>query len=193
MIERKTKDLKVIFSNKKNSLDKNGWMTKEEEKTPELSALEKILVTVWPKEKPNDYDATFDHTNINWIGIETADVLNALEKYINVKQRNLHPLYHHWFNHQLTFLLIDTIKQLRNLSQNINRISELTLANSVRIVEEVENGVYHDFIEDKYYCLEVYKEYPGQVDDAATYGDYGIREIPKPEHIMKIDIEKQGC
>lgn len=180
--------------NKKNSFNEKGRIVNEEkEETPELSALEKILVTFWPKEKPNDCDATFDHTNINWIRIKSADVLMATEKYIDVKQLNLHPLYHHWFNRQLTFLLIDTIKQLRNLSQNINRISELTLANSVRIVEEVENGVYHDFIEDKYYCLEVYKEYPGQVDDAATYGDYGIREIPKPEHIMKIDIEKQGC
>lgn len=136
-------------------------------------------------------DGEDDKTNINWLNIQGNDVERSINKYITFKPcvSSYKKLRLDWdadyilwaFRERTTFFIVDSSDLLPKDSVSLEKLRTTSIDNTIRIVEMISKGIYHDFVEEKFYRLEVDETWWGSVDDAATYGAYHIYEITEDE------------
>ena len=140
-------------------------------------------------------DGEDDKTNINWLRIQGNDVERSISEYIAFKPRvgSYENIKLDWdarhilwaFHERTTFFIVDSQDSLPKEERALASLKNISMDNSIRIVEMISKGIYHDFVEEKYYRLEVDEEWPGMADDAATYGAFHIYEITLNEAVKK--------
>ena len=142
-----------------------------------------------------ELDGADDKTNINWLNLQGNDVVRSINKYIAFKPcvSSYKNLRLDWaadyilraFHEMTTFFIVDSRNSLPKDEKSLESLKNISIKNSIRIVEKISKGIYHDYVEEKFYRLEVDETWWGSADDAATYGAYHIREITMNEALKK--------
>lgn len=190
------------FLKKKNSVNKKTTDTNDDNKTtvkthkekedkrinpPEIMRLENYFNTLVGPSYLYETDGDEDRTNINWLSLRGESIEKSVYELVSFRP-HLNKYDHKsldtesscilWrLRNDKSFFIIDSFERLPKDKDRLEKLKRICSENSIGIVELISKGIYHEYVEEKYYRVEVDEKWPGMVDDAATYGAYHIYEI----------------